>query len=66
MFENKDGKAFRREGCNILRKNVYSGRNKHIIRFGVKMARFFKGRWRFFVWNASKMLERRFQLFKRR
>ena len=44
MFWNKDGKAFRREGCNILRENVYSGWNEH-IRFEVKIAGFFfKGR----------------------
>ena len=41
MFEDKDGKAFRMEGCNILGENVYSGWNEH-IRFEVKMAGFLK------------------------
>ena len=43
MFEDKDGKAFRMEGCNILGENVhvYSGLNEH-IRFEVKMTRFLK------------------------
>ena len=41
MFEDKDGKAFRMEGCNILGENVYSGWNE--IRFEVKMAGIFKG-----------------------